>query len=934
MKQATLAIRKRSLRTISVLQLSAAMLISVAGLVFLPAGCVDSIPLIDDGKVLVDIHISGPGTITAGNVGNYSIVAIYDDGSKETIANGIDWSIFSGQGSIDSSGVFRTSADDITADAKTIIHARYTEVGITREASYVINIVVDKNTQNNDDQNQNDNQQGDVNDNGSNQNNDSEDTNDGNIQNNDNQNQNDYQQGNVNDNGDSQNQNDDSGSTNNDDTQNISNNPPTAEAGDDQTVTDSDGNGSEQVTLDGSASVDSDGQIASYVWKEGDTQLATGVNSTISLDVGKHTITLIVTDDDGVSASDTVTITVEQQVIPNNPPTAEAGDDQTVTDSDGNGSEQVTLDGSASVDSDGQIASYVWKEGDTQLATGVNSTISLDVGKHTITLIVTDDDGVSASDTVTITVEQGQPAQQWQSPIGVPEPSFGINESYTMYRNATFDFGNGSEPYKDAGNGPYTHYVDNTNPNATDDGNPFGTPEVPRLTIPSELPAGSVVEVHGGPYTSDTSYMYWSAEGTADKPVFIRGVSDTNKPEIQFSVRIIGSYLIVENLTFKGIDINLHKDFYKHHISLRNNEMYGFSPSGFGQAINIRNADDVVIYNNEIHHNGDCESVEEDDVHGVAVVDNCKRIWIVDNNIHHNGGDAVQVNAYNTGDADAIQYVYIARNEMHDDRENAIDIKTSRDVIISQNTLYGYMPTTGEGSDGTAIVGGHEGSQRTWIIYNDISEASHAIRVNDSDYSPDVYIIGNVIHNIHHPAGSDYNPTSMYASGSAIITWYSSQMYVVNNTIYDTDAGFIAAGYGDGQYYLANNIIADLAEDQAYHIGIQSSSKAANSTVKYNLLYQNGEDIRIRWGGQYLYSIADFQSATGEGEGCIDVNPQFVNPDEGNFALQSTSGAINAGADDNVYQEFYNLYGLNIKYDINGDVRPAAGGFDIGAYEQ
>ena len=88
----------------------------------------------------------------------------------------------------------------------------------------------------------------------------------------------------------------------------------------------------------------------------------------------------------------------------NTPPVANAGSDQTVTDNDNNGSENITLDGSASTDSDGTISSYVWKEGATQIATGVNPTVSLSVGTHTITLIVTDNDGASSNDDVIITI--------------------------------------------------------------------------------------------------------------------------------------------------------------------------------------------------------------------------------------------------------------------------------------------------------------------------------------------------------------------------------------------------------------------------------------------------------------------------------------------------------------------------------------------------
>jgi len=85
-------------------------------------------------------------------------------------------------------------------------------------------------------------------------------------------------------------------------------------------------------------------------------------------------------------------------------PAANAGSDQTVTDNDGNGSENVTLDGTGSTDTDGTIASYVWSEGGNQIGNGANPTVSLNVGTHTITLTVTDNDGGTGTDTMTVTV--------------------------------------------------------------------------------------------------------------------------------------------------------------------------------------------------------------------------------------------------------------------------------------------------------------------------------------------------------------------------------------------------------------------------------------------------------------------------------------------------------------------------------------------------
>ncbi|MBZ0292548.1 MAG: CSLREA domain-containing protein, partial [Anaerolineae bacterium] len=90
----------------------------------------------------------------------------------------------------------------------------------------------------------------------------------------------------------------------------------------------------------------------------------------------------------------------------NQPPIADAGTDQTVTDSDGNGYESVNLHGSVSFDSDGTIASYTWRDSANQVvATGVNPTVQLAVGVWDLTLTVVDDDGSEDVDTVTITVE-------------------------------------------------------------------------------------------------------------------------------------------------------------------------------------------------------------------------------------------------------------------------------------------------------------------------------------------------------------------------------------------------------------------------------------------------------------------------------------------------------------------------------------------------
>jgi hypothetical protein len=64
----------------------------------------------------------------------------------------------------------------------------------------------------------------------------------------------------------------------------------------------------------------------SYVWREGGSTVATGVSPTLSLSVGAHTLTLQVTDDEGATATDSVTVTVNPFVPPPPSPTVHIGD--------------------------------------------------------------------------------------------------------------------------------------------------------------------------------------------------------------------------------------------------------------------------------------------------------------------------------------------------------------------------------------------------------------------------------------------------------------------------------------------------------------------------------------------------------------------------------------------------------------------------------
>jgi hypothetical protein len=190
------------------------------------------------------------------------------------------------------------------------------------------------------------------------------------------------------------------------------NDPPRADAGPDQNVDEE-----TTVTLNGSNSSDPDNGIRSYRWKQivgpsvslSDPEAVqpTFMAPEVVPDGSSYTFELTVTDFGGLQASDTTIVNV---IWLNDPPTANAGIDQTVLEKT-----TVTLDGSNSSDPDDGIKSYQWKQVAGQSVTFSDPTDDQptfeapsfdDSGDQPLIfeLIVTDGGGLQSSDSTTVSV--------------------------------------------------------------------------------------------------------------------------------------------------------------------------------------------------------------------------------------------------------------------------------------------------------------------------------------------------------------------------------------------------------------------------------------------------------------------------------------------------------------------------------------------------
>lgn len=188
------------------------------------------------------------------------------------------------------------------------------------------------------------------------------------------------------------------------------NKPPVAIAGPDQLIT----LPTDSVLLDGSNSSDPDGGIRAWQWTkiEGPASFvidnATAPKTLVqNLKAGVYQFELNITDTKGLSARDTVLVTVDA-VLTNHPPVANAGADQVITAP----ADTVTLDGSTSMDPDNNITSYVWTKvaGPSSFiisnANAVQTQATMLVqGIYQFELKATDAGGLFSKDTVQITVE-------------------------------------------------------------------------------------------------------------------------------------------------------------------------------------------------------------------------------------------------------------------------------------------------------------------------------------------------------------------------------------------------------------------------------------------------------------------------------------------------------------------------------------------------
>ncbi|WP_109852567.1 Ig-like domain-containing protein [Aquimarina sp. AU58] len=472
-------------------------------------------------------------------------------------------------------------------------------------------------------------------------------------------------------------------------------------------------------------------------------------------------------------------------------------------------------------------------------------------------------------------------------PIGIPTPTFGWN------------FDSNVSP---------TIYVDNTNPNCSNSDGSAARPLCDlfkgRRTV--TFNAGDVVEISGGPYDIPNNAVI-KLEGTASNPVIIKGLGQIlfdgrgNRRDITWE----GQYAIVENLKF------FHKS--RHSItanffSFRNVEVSNPINAfiDFNPVVSI-SGHDVLIQDSKVYNN---IRNNDKDSHAFQASSGSHHVWILYNETYNNNGDSFQ--ACHKCNTNPPHHVYIGGNKMHNDRENAVDLKSVRDVVVSQNVFYGYQSSATSNGD-ACVVGStgfndatNEGPRNIYFLYNEFRDSTTGLRCEGTQ---DVWLIGNIFKDLDVGVQID-------AKEHRIISIISNTFTRINNV------GIRAWGCEPDNLSVINNLFKDVGGRQVDLTGCGPSVLTVNNNFVEGSLSMRFDGTRYDSANELNQD--PFAKDNLEGDAKLNVN---LMPLDG-------SPVIDAGALlTSIYDKFRADFGEDIAKDFIGTSRPSGVAEDIGAFE-
>lgn len=253
-------------------------------------------------------------------------------------------------------------------------------------------------------------------------------------------------------------------------------------------------------------------------------------------------------------------------------------------------------------------------------------------------------------------------------------------------------------------------------------------------------------------------------------------------------------------------------------------------------------SEEVTISNCEIYNFNYQSSVSPfpwEDRTGILIRPRVDGISILGNHIYQNSGDGIQVTGKEQSElTTAITFasdITIQGNRIHDDRENAIDLKTSSDITIRENLIYGYIEVD-SASPASPAIKIHHGADDVEVAFNQIHESRRGIDMSNGDetawgtselvdvhYPRNVRVSRNFLEGETDSSGTTRGISAISCDEIWILNnevrGFDELVYVYYDTI-ESDQGSGVSDVDPTPRAIANNVLIDQLETTGVSLSV------------------------------------------------------------------------------------------------------------------
>jgi hypothetical protein len=348
----------------------------------------------------------------------------------------------------------------------------------------------------------------------------------------------------------------------------------------------------------------------------------------------------------------------------------------------------------------------------------------------------------------------------------------------------------------------------------------------------------------------------------------------------------------------------------------------------------------IEILQNDVHHiQQNASERRHGNGFGIAVYGTDAKTPISDlvidgNQVHHlktGGSESLVVNGNVSG-------FRITRNVVHDNNNIGIDVigfehtapdpavDRARDGVVSENKVYDITSRENYGeanSDGIYVDGG----TRILIERNIVHDVDYGIELASEHFD------GNTSHVI----ARDNLIYSCHASGFAIGGYdakrgHTTDVAIVNNTIYKNDTWGTGGGEFLMQFYMARNVFKNNIVYVGDHGKLMTSRSgpgegAPTVAMDHNLYYFSGGPGALSgsFDAKAFSGFEQYLKQSGNDSNSVFADPQFVDPSSGDFHLKLATPVRGKG--ENLGPDVVG------SQDLDGRPRVQDGKIDIGCYQ-